>query len=113
MTKTAQVEDHADVVARMQDAIAGMEALQEEKLAEIAQLEKERDKAESDATERQSRIDELEDKVYELEADLLDNAHVRELAKARTAIYAGRSDEGRERLERVLDDVDTCWRTFA
>ena len=39
--------------------------------------------------------------------------HVTELARIRTCLKAGRCDAGRERLERVLDDLDGAWRTRA
>lgn len=37
---------------------------------------------------------------------------VRDLAKARTDLYSGRADEGRFRVERVLDELDNAWRTM-
>lgn len=69
----------------------------------------------------------LRDKVRELEDDddsldwgfpSCDSPHlledeVYELAKARTALFNGRCDEGREMLERVLDrTVGDKWRLY-
>lgn len=37
---------------------------------------------------------------------------IRELAKIRTCLKSGSHEEGRERLECVLGDLDSAWRTF-
>ena len=64
----------------------------------------------------EERVDELKGWLSEIEESggvpWLDD-HVRVLAKVRTALYAGRYDEGRAGLERVLDDLDNAWRTLA
>ena len=38
---------------------------------------------------------------------------ITELARIRTALKQGRHDEGRDRLERVLGDLNSSWRTRA
>ena len=38
---------------------------------------------------------------------------ISELAKVRSCLKDGHVEEGRERLERVLDELDNCWRTLA
>lgn len=62
----------------------------------------------------EQQVEELEDELNDAEeAPILGEDDIRELAQIRTALKAGRADEGRERLERVLDGLDSCWRLKA
>lgn len=94
--------------------------------AAIDQLEHIRDEMKSrDFDTLEERITSLEsqlaDKVAELSdangsiSDLLDQIHdeqehVDRLARARTMFRDGRTADGLHELERVLSDLDSCWR---
>ena len=94
-------------------------------MTEAAQKTANQFRAPSDAERMQTamdRIKQLEEENLNL-VDELEEAywgdgdvraeHVEALARARTAIYEGRPEEGRYQLERVLDEIDSCWRTLA
>ena len=82
--------------------------------AEIERLENENEKLEQLVGEREEELEDLEHKIDELEdVPIFTEERVRELAKARTAVYEGRPDECRELLERALSHIDSSWRCFA
>jgi predicted nucleic acid-binding Zn-ribbon protein len=64
---------------------------------------------EDNAAQLQNELEDAQDKINELEL----NNHTVELAKIRTDLFNGRVDQGRERLERVLNDLDSGWRMLA
>ena len=77
-----------------------------EKLAAYATLLERYTALEADNADLQNQIDDMEESPFIQD-------RIRELAKARTAIYDGRHDEGRELLERTLSHLDSSWRCFA
>jgi outer membrane murein-binding lipoprotein Lpp len=96
-----------DEVVRMQESIKALEALRDEQTAEIEKLE-------SEVSDLNGQVDQLGDEVAQLVEDAqVDSEHIRTLAKTRTLLKTGNIDAGRESLERVLDEMDPCWRTFA
>lgn len=58
-------------------------------------------------------IGDLQDRMEGMVESEFVEERIRELAKARTAIYEGRHDDGRELLERTLSYLDSSWRVFA
>lgn len=64
--------------------------------------------AEGECDRLRSELKEAEDARIPLREE-----RIRDLAHVRRALKAGKLDEGRERLERVLGDLDPAWRTLA
>ena len=79
--------------------------------ARIVELEGELEDAQNAASDAENRVHELETELEDV-PEIVDG-QIREMAKIRTVLKAGKCDEGRERLERVLGDLDGSWRTFA
>lgn len=75
-------------------------------MAELAELEQ-------TIKTQKDLIEALKKQVGELKEDALAGEQITELARIRTALKQGRHDEGRDRLERVLGDLDSSWRTRA
>jgi len=73
---------------------------------EIGQLEAKADRLET-------KVGELKDQIEELEAHPVGDAEVESLACVRALLKRGEIDRARDGLERLLDGLDTCWRTRA
>lgn len=92
---TEEIESLKSRIIELEDEVSGLKASVEAKDEEIDDLE--------------SRVEEMRE---EMDASPVLLEHVHTLAKARSAIFAGRHDEGRERLERVLDETGEPWRLW-
>lgn len=80
----------------------------------VLELEADLAEAKADFESAEDRIEELEGEVSDLEdTPPLPEEQIRELAQIRTTLKCGRHEDGRERLERVLDEVGGAWRTLA
>ena len=75
-------------------------------MAELAELEQ-------TIKTQKDLIEALKKQVGELKEDALAGEQITELARTRIALKQGRHDEGRDRLERVLGDLNSSWRTRA
>ena len=78
------------------DELKGAKELLAEKDAEISDLEQ--------------QVSARDDELDELRSQRLREDEISDLAKVRTLLKSGKCDEGREALERVLDQADNCWR---
>lgn len=63
----------------------------------------------------QDAIRALEEAAHfcEEEVDAIRTEQVERLAHVRALLKAGQHDMGREELERILDELDSAWRTLA
>lgn len=119
--------DTANCVADLRAMLANTEKLvaslrEELDLSERALKESEEDlsRAQDESTKLEARISNLEDEVSELEDKIdglethpIGNAEIENLATVRALLKKGEIDRARDGLERVLDGLDTCWRTRA
>lgn len=94
------VSELVKVRTKLEDAEGKIEDLENQ----VISVGEDYDKAEEEASELRGQLRDLE---WQTEDD------IQELAKARTALFNGKIDEGRELLERVLDrNFGDKWRLF-
>ena len=111
-TDAKAVDPHSDAI-RMQSAIDAL-------IAANAKLQDSLNEALGDAESKGQKIDELDGLVEELRGELdeydervIGFGQIKDLARARTLLKSDKLDEGRQALERVLDEIDSAWRTLA
>ena len=88
----------------LKDRVSELEQIRDDQADEIKSLK-------GEVEDRDEEITGLETEVKEARAGAL-HEQIRDLAKARGALFAGRHNEGREMLERALDETGEPWRLY-
>lgn len=70
-------------------------------------------KLEAQVSSLHEECSKLEDKISDLEAHPIGDDEIEDLARVRKLLKAGNVDAARDGLERMLDGMDSCWRTRA
>lgn len=109
---TAQSQPDTDRMQSASDLLEELEKLKSEHAQHVEDTAERIVELESAAEDDDEEIDELKAKVSELEEKVLHEDQLQRLAKVRSTLYAGKTDEGRDMLERVLDELDSCWRLY-
>ena len=109
-SQTANISEVRSDGEKMQAAIAELENYRDEMAAKIAEMQEALDEAINECEQAQGDAADLEEAIAEMRPKVIDDVRLQELARIRMALKSGRHDEGRERLERVLDELDNSWR---
>lgn len=100
-------ETVADLRAKLAVANARIEKLQ----SDLDRAESNNARLETNTSYLEDEIDELESRIEEVEAHLVGEDEIETLAAIRAALKSGDVDRAREGIERLLDGLDSCWRT--
>ena len=112
MTQAALFNETRSGTKKTPTTIAELEKHRAEMAAKIAQMQEALDEAINECEQAQGDAAELEKTIAEMQPKVIDDVRLQELARIRTVLKSGRHDEGRERLERILDELDNSWRLF-
>ena len=110
MSQAALFDETRSGIKKTPISIAELEKHRDEMAAKIAEMQEALDEAINECEQAQGDVADLQETIAEMQPKVIDNDRLQELARIRTALKSGRHDEGCERLERVLDELDNSWR---